>query len=74
MDKSNYCSLTERNVRTAGGTYPGSNRLILRQEYGVASDLLITAGFILIQYGSVEKFKEGYRESIGEISEPSKRS
>lgn len=38
----------------------------LSQEYGDASGLLITAGFILIVYGSVEKFKEGYQESLAE--------
>ncbi len=38
----------------------------LSQEYGVASSLMITAGFILILYGSVEKFREGYRESLAE--------
>lgn len=58
----------------SGGTYPAPDTPILSQEYGVASGLLITAGFILILYGSVEKFKEGYRESMGEISEPSLRS
>jgi hypothetical protein len=38
----------------------------LSQEYGAASSLMITAGFILILYGSVEKFREGYRESLAE--------
>ncbi len=38
----------------------------LSEEYGVASSLMITAGFILILYTSVEKFKEGYRESLAE--------
>lgn len=38
----------------------------LSEEYGVASSLMITAGFILILYGSVGKFKEGYRESLAE--------
>ncbi|VVB92103.1 Uncharacterised protein [uncultured archaeon] len=38
----------------------------LSQEYGDVSGLLITAGFILIVYGSVEKFKEGYQESLAE--------
>ena len=47
------------------GAYPGPGRPVLSQEYGVASGLLITAGFILILYASVEKFKEGYKESIG---------
>jgi len=48
----------------SGGVYPGPGRPVLSQEYGVASGLLITAGFILILYVSVEKFKEGYRESM----------
>ncbi|MCZ7355652.1 MAG: hypothetical protein O8C66_13935 [Candidatus Methanoperedens sp.] len=58
----------------SGGTYPGPDRPDLSQEYVVASGLLITAGFILILYGSVEKFKEGYQESIGKITEPGLRS
>ena len=48
----------------SGGIYPGPGKPILSQEYGVASGLMITAGFILIFYVSVEKFKEGYRESV----------
>ncbi len=48
----------------SGGAYPGPGRPVLSQEYGVASGLLITAGFILILYVSVEKFKEGYKESM----------
>jgi len=50
----------------SGGVFPGPGSPVLSQEYGVASGLLITAGFILILYASVEKFKEGYSESIGE--------
>lgn len=56
----------------SGGTYPGPGKPILSQEYGVASGLLITAGFILILYVSVEKFKEGYKESIGKGRERDK--
>src|SRR5574341_1119838 len=32
----------------SGGIYPGPGRPVLSQEYGVASGLLITAGFSLI--------------------------
>ncbi|VVB86490.1 Uncharacterised protein [uncultured archaeon] len=56
----------------SGGIYPGEGKPILSQGYGVASGLMITAGFILILCGSVGKFKEGYRESIGEGHERDK--
>ncbi len=38
----------------------------LSEVYGETSYLLIIAGFTLIVYGSVEKFKEGYQESLAE--------
>ncbi len=83
MDKSKVCSGALRTVGTALIITPIIAALpnfiismfshqspVLSQEYGVASGLLITAGFILILYASVEKFREGYRESMGEVSEP----
>ncbi|MGB8218177.1 MAG: hypothetical protein WCE94_12830 [Candidatus Methanoperedens sp.] len=79
MEKSDGCFRTLRIVGTALAITPiiaalpkfFVNLIIgepfkLSEEYGVASSLMITAGFILILYGSVGKFKEGYRESLAE--------
>jgi hypothetical protein len=79
LEKSDGCFRTLRIVGTALALTPiiaalpkfFVNLIIgetfqLSQEYGVASSLMITAGFILILYVSVEKFKEGYRESLAE--------
>lgn len=43
----------------------GKNLGIDAVEAGFASGLMITAGFIIIGYVSIKKFKEAYRKNIG---------